>query len=161
MKRAGFVAVIGAPNVGKSTLVNRLVGRKVSIATRKAQTTRFPVRGVAVVGETQLVLVDTPGIFAPRRSLDRAMVRSAWSGAQDADAVVHLLDARAHARMAAGGAGRGTTAPSPRTRPSARSSPPLVGRPSSRSTRPISSGSPTFCPSSSACGNARATRRSS
>lgn len=107
MKRAGFVAVIGAPNVGKSTLVNRLVGRKVSIATRKAQTTRFPVRGIAIRGAAQLVLVDTPGIFEPRRSLDRAMVRAAWSGAQDADAVVHLIDAKAHARVAAGGTGPG------------------------------------------------------
>jgi GTP-binding protein Era len=93
--RAGFAAVIGAPNAGKSTLVNRLVGGKVSIVTPKVQTTRFPVRGVAIEGASQIVLVDTPGIFAPRRRLDRAMVASAWSGAQDADAVVHLVDAPA------------------------------------------------------------------
>ena len=93
MTRAGFAAVIGAPNAGKSTLVNRLVGAKVSIVTRKVQTTRFPVRGVAMEGESQMVLVDTPGVFAPRRRLDRAMVRSAWAGADDADVVVHLVDA--------------------------------------------------------------------
>jgi GTP-binding protein Era len=91
-KRAGFAAVIGAPNAGKSTLVNRLVGSKVSIVTQKVQTTRFPVRGVAMHGAAQIVLVDTPGIFTPRRRLDRAMVRSAWSGAADADVVVHLVD---------------------------------------------------------------------
>jgi GTP-binding protein Era len=96
MTRAGFVAVIGAPNAGKSTLVNRLVGSKVSIVTRKVQTTRFPVRGVAMVGEAQMVLVDTPGIFTPKRRLDRAMVRAAWGGAEDADAIVHLVDAEAH-----------------------------------------------------------------
>lgn len=93
--RAGFVAVIGAPNAGKSTLVNRLTGSKVSIVTQKVQTTRFPVRGIAMAGEAQLVLVDTPGIFTPRRRLDRAMVASAWGGADDADAVVHLIDAQA------------------------------------------------------------------
>lgn len=93
--RAGFAAVIGAPNAGKSTLVNRLVGSKVSIVTRKVQTTRFPVRGVAMAGQSQIVLVDTPGIFKPRRRLDRAMVRSAWGGAEDADIVVHLVDAAA------------------------------------------------------------------
>jgi GTP-binding protein Era len=93
--RAGFAAVIGAPNAGKSTLVNRLVGSKVTIVTQKAQTTRFPVRGVAIEGEAQVVLVDTPGIFRPRRRLDRAMVRAAWAGAEDADAVVHLVDAEA------------------------------------------------------------------
>jgi GTP-binding protein Era len=91
--RAGFAAVIGAPNAGKSTLVNRLVGSKVSIVTQKVQTTRFPVRGVAMAGQAQIVLVDTPGIFTPRRRLDRAMVRSAWGGADDADVVVHLVDA--------------------------------------------------------------------
>ncbi|HYE44912.1 MAG TPA: GTPase Era, partial [Caulobacter sp.] len=90
--RAGFVAVIGAPNAGKSTLTNRLVGAKVSIVTQKVQTTRFPIRGVAMAGEAQIVLIDTPGIFNPRRRLDRAMVRSAWAGAEDADAVVHLVD---------------------------------------------------------------------
>src|SRR5690349_21775183 len=95
MTRAGFTAIIGAPNAGKSTLVNRLVGTKVSIVTRKVQTTRFPVRGVAIDGEAQIVLVDTPGIFTPRRRLDRAMVRAAWGGAEDADAVVHLVDAAA------------------------------------------------------------------
>jgi GTP-binding protein Era len=93
--RAGFAAIIGAPNAGKSTLVNRLVGAKVSIVTQKVQTTRFPVRGVAIEGEAQIVLVDTPGIFKPRRRLDRAMVRSAWGGAEDADAVVHLVDVQA------------------------------------------------------------------
>jgi GTP-binding protein Era len=93
--RAGFAAVIGAPNAGKSTLVNRLVGSKVTIVTQKAQTTRFQVRGVAMDGQAQIVLVDTPGIFRPRRRLDRAMVRAAWSGAHDADAVVHLVDAEA------------------------------------------------------------------
>ncbi len=92
--RAGFTAIIGAPNAGKSTLVNRLVGSKVSIVTHKVQTTRFPVRGVMMKGNSQVVLVDTPGIFAPKRRLDRAMVRSAWEGATDADAVVHLIDAR-------------------------------------------------------------------
>ena len=91
--RAGFAAIIGAPNAGKSTLVNRMVGTKVSIVTKKVQTTRFPVRGVAIDGASQIVLVDTPGIFKPRRRLDRAMVRSAWGGAEDADAVVHLIDA--------------------------------------------------------------------
>ena len=95
MSRAGFAAVIGAPNAGKSTLVNRLVGAKVSIVTQKVQTTRFPVRGVAMEGDSQIVLVDTPGIFNPRRRLDRAMVRSAWGGAADADAVVHLVDVQA------------------------------------------------------------------
>jgi GTP-binding protein Era len=94
-RRAGFAAIIGAPNAGKSTLVNRLVGAKVTIVTRKVQTTRFPVKGVAMEGEAQIVLVDTPGIFKPRRRLDRAMVRSAWTGAEDADAVVHLVDAYA------------------------------------------------------------------
>ena len=93
--RAGFAAVIGAPNAGKSTLVNRLVGQKVSIVTQKVQTTRFPVRGVAIDGPAQVVLVDTPGVFTPRRRLDRAMVRAAWTGAQDADAVCHLVDAEA------------------------------------------------------------------
>lgn len=95
MTRAGFVAVIGAPNAGKSTLTNRMVGAKVSIVTQKVQTTRFPVRGVAIEGDTQIILVDTPGIFTPRRRLDRAMVRSAWGGTEDADAVVHLVDAAA------------------------------------------------------------------
>src|SRR6516164_208710 len=103
--RAGFAAVIGAPNAGKSTLVNKLVGSKVSIVTQKVQTTRFPVRGVAMAREAQIVLVDTPGIFKPRRRLDRAMVRAAWTGAEDADAVVHLVDAEAEL-AAAGPAAR-------------------------------------------------------
>ena len=80
--RAGFAAIIGAPNAGKSTLVNQLVGAKVSIVTHKVQTTRFPVRGVMMHGRSQVVLVDTPGIFAPKRRLDRAMVKSAWEGAR-------------------------------------------------------------------------------
>jgi GTP-binding protein Era len=92
--RAGFTAIIGAPNAGKSTLVNQLVGTKITIVTHKVQTTRFPVRGVMMHGNSQVVLVDTPGIFAPRRRLDRAMVKSAWEGAGDADAIVHLIDAR-------------------------------------------------------------------
>ena len=104
MTRAGFVAVIGAPNAGKSTLTNRLVGAKVSIVTQKVQTTRFPVRGVAMAGEAQIVLIDTPGIFQPRRRLDRAMVRAAWGGAEDADAVVHLVDAAAEIAAAEPGA---------------------------------------------------------
>ncbi|KQS56611.1 GTPase Era [Brevundimonas sp. Leaf363] len=95
-QRAGFAAIIGAPNAGKSTLVNRLTGTKVSIVTQKVQTTRFPVRGIAIDGDAQIVLVDTPGIFTPRRRLDRAMVASAWGGAQDADVVVHLIDAASH-----------------------------------------------------------------
>ncbi len=90
----GFVALIGAPNAGKSTLVNQLVGAKVSIVSRKAQTTRGPVRGIVIEGESQIIFVDTPGIFAPKRRLDRAMVSSAWSGAGDADAVALLVDAR-------------------------------------------------------------------
>ncbi|GJD48231.1 GTPase Era [Methylobacterium crusticola] len=92
--RAGFVALIGVPNAGKSTLLNNLVGAKVSIVSRKVQTTRALVRGIALEGRSQIVLVDTPGIFAPKRRLDRAMVTSAWSGAADADAVCLLVDAR-------------------------------------------------------------------
>ncbi|MEQ8940176.1 MAG: GTPase Era [Roseitalea porphyridii] len=92
--RAGFVALIGAPNAGKSTLVNQLVGAKVTIVSRKVQTTRAPIRGVAMHGQSQIVFVDTPGIFAPRRRLDRAMVRAAWAGAHDADLVLVLIDAR-------------------------------------------------------------------
>jgi len=92
--RAGFVAILGVPNAGKSTLVNQLVGSKVSIVTPKVQTTRSRVRGIAVAGATQLVIVDTPGIFAAKRSLERAMVEAAWSAASDADAVVLLADAR-------------------------------------------------------------------
>ncbi|AWN35613.1 GTPase Era [Methylobacterium radiodurans] len=92
--RAGFVALIGVPNAGKSTLLNSLVGTKVSIVSRKVQTTRALVRGIVIEGTAQIVLVDTPGIFAPKRRLDRAMVHSAWSGAADADAVCLLVDAR-------------------------------------------------------------------
>lgn len=99
--RAGFAAIIGAPNAGKSTLVNRLVGAKVSIVTQKVQTTRFPVKGVAMEGQSQIVLIDTPGIFKPRRRLDRAMVRSAWSGAEGAEVVVHLVDAHGEIASAA------------------------------------------------------------
>ncbi|MEQ9314722.1 MAG: GTPase, partial [Henriciella sp.] len=95
IKKAGFVAIIGAPNAGKSTLTNALVGTKVAIVTHKVQTTRFPVRGVAHSGDAQIVIVDTPGIFSAKRRLDRAMVKAAWSGADDADAVVHLIDAAA------------------------------------------------------------------
>ncbi len=92
--RAGFVALIGAPNAGKSTLLNALVGAKVSIVTHKVQTTRTVIRGIAISGNAQIVFVDTPGIFAPKRRLDRAMVRSAWQGATDADLVALLLDAQ-------------------------------------------------------------------
>jgi GTP-binding protein Era len=92
--RAGFVALIGAPNAGKSTLVNALVGAKVSIVSRKVQTTRALVRGIAIEGEAQVVFVDTPGIFQPKRRLDRAMVTSAWGGAGDADVVCLLVDVR-------------------------------------------------------------------
>ncbi len=91
--RFGFVALIGAPNVGKSTLINALVGTKVAIVTHKVQTTRALIRGIAMEGASQLVFVDTPGIFAPKRRLDRAMVTTAWSGAHDADLVCVLLDA--------------------------------------------------------------------
>jgi GTP-binding protein Era len=92
--RCGFVAIIGAPNAGKSTLVNALVGSKVAIVTHKAQTTRSLTRGIAVEGSSQLIFMDTPGIFAPKRRLDRAMVRSAWGVAQDADLVSVLIDAQ-------------------------------------------------------------------
>jgi GTP-binding protein Era len=92
-RRCGFVALIGAPNAGKSTLLNQLVGGKVSIVSRKVQTTRALIRGIAIEGDTQIVFVDTPGLFVPKRRLDRAMVSSAWSGANDADAVVLLVDA--------------------------------------------------------------------
>jgi GTP-binding protein Era len=91
--RAGFVALIGEPNAGKSTLLNRMVGSKVSIVTHKVQTTRAPVRGIAIEGESQLIFVDTPGLFRPRRRLDRAMVAAAWGGAADADVVVLLVEA--------------------------------------------------------------------
>ena len=92
--RCGFVALIGAPNVGKSTLVNALVGSKVTIVSRKVQTTRALIRGIAIEGNSQIILVDTPGIFSPKRRLDRAMVSTAWSGAHDADLVCVLLDAK-------------------------------------------------------------------
>ena len=91
--RAGFVALIGEPNAGKSTLLNRMVGAKVSIVTHKVQTTRARIRGVAMEGAAQIVFVDTPGLFRPRRRLDRAMVAAAWTGAADADAVVLLIEA--------------------------------------------------------------------
>ena len=93
--RCGFVALIGAPNVGKSTLVNALVGSKVTIVSRKVQTTRALIRGIVIEDNAQLILVDTPGIFSPKRRLDRAMVSTAWSGAHDADLVCALLDAKA------------------------------------------------------------------
>jgi GTPase len=93
--RCGFVALIGAPNVGKSTLVNALVGSKVTIVSRKVQTTRALIRGIVIENNAQLILVDTPGIFSPKRRLDRAMVSKAWSGAHDADLVCVLLDAKA------------------------------------------------------------------
>jgi GTP-binding protein Era len=93
--RCGLIAILGAPNAGKSTLVNRLAGSKVTIVSPKPQTTRFRVRAVVMRGESQLVLVDTPGIFTPRRRLDRAMVAAAWGGAQDADISLLIVDARA------------------------------------------------------------------
>lgn len=92
-RRCGLVALIGAPNAGKSTLLNTMVGQKVAIVTHKVQTTRARLLGIALRGSSQLVFVDTPGIFAPRRRLDRAMVAAAWEGARDADAVVFLIDA--------------------------------------------------------------------
>ncbi|MBR9762055.1 MAG: GTPase Era [Rhodobacteraceae bacterium] len=91
--KAGFVALIGEPNAGKSTLTNRIVGAKVSIVTHKVQTTRARIRGVALEGDSQIVLVDTPGLFKPRRRLDRAMVAAAWGGAADADVIVLLIEA--------------------------------------------------------------------
>ena len=92
--RCGFIALIGAPNAGKSTLINALVGTKVSIVSHKVQTTRALVRGIAIEGRSQLVFIDTPGIFAPRRRLDRAMVTTAWASAHDADLIGVLIDAR-------------------------------------------------------------------
>src|SRR5437016_10685366 len=92
--RCGFVALIGAPNVGKSTLVNALVGSKITIVSSKVQTTRALVRGIAMEGNAQIILVDTPGIFVPKRRLDRAMVSAAWSGAHDADLICIMLDAK-------------------------------------------------------------------
>src|SRR5450631_1895233 len=93
--RCGFVALIGAPNVGKSTLVNALVGSKVTIVSRKVQTTRALIRGIVIDNNAQIILVDTSGIFMPKRRLERAMVSTAWSGAHDADLVCVLLDAKA------------------------------------------------------------------
>lgn len=93
MSKAGFVALIGEPNAGKSTLLNTIVGSKISIVTHKVQTTRARIRGVALEGESQIVFVDTPGLFKPRRRLDRAMVAAAWSGAADADIVVFMVEA--------------------------------------------------------------------
>ncbi len=92
--RCGFIAILGAPNVGKSTLINRLVGSKVSIVSPKVQTTRTRVLGIVIRGDAQIVFIDTPGIFAPKRRLDRAMVGAAWGGAKDADAVLLLIDAQ-------------------------------------------------------------------
>src|SRR5690349_25180215 len=92
--RCGFIALIGAPNAGKSTLLNALVGSKVTIVSHKVQTTRALIRGIAIEGQSQLVFVDTPGIFSPRRRLDRAMVTTAWTGAHEADLVGVLIDAR-------------------------------------------------------------------
>ena len=94
LTRCGFIALIGAPNVGKSTLINALVGTKVAIVSHKVQTTRAPVRGIAIEGGAQLIFIDTPGIFAPKRRLDRAMVTTAWAGAHDADIVCLLIDAK-------------------------------------------------------------------
>lgn len=93
-RRCGFIAIIGAPNAGKSTLVNRLVGAKVTIVSHKVQTTRVPVRGIAIDGDSQLVFIDTPGIFDPKKRLDRAMVDAAWGGAGDADIVALIVDAQ-------------------------------------------------------------------
>jgi GTP-binding protein Era len=110
--RCGFAAIVGAPNAGKSTLLNRVTGAKLSIVSPKAQTTRLRVLGIFVRGESQVLLIDTPGIFRPRRRLDRAMVAAAWSGAQDADIVLFVVDAKAGltpqvAEIAAGLARRG------------------------------------------------------
>ncbi len=91
--RCGYVALIGEPNAGKSTLLNKMVGAKVSIVTHKVQTTRARIRGITIEGDTQIVFVDTPGLFRPRRNLDRAMVTAAWTGAADADMVVLLVEA--------------------------------------------------------------------
>ena len=93
-RRCGFIALVGAPNVGKSTLINALVGSKLAIVSGKAQTTRALLRGIALEGAAQLVLIDTPGIFVPRRRLDRAMVSNAWTGAREADIVAFLVDAK-------------------------------------------------------------------
>ena len=104
--RCGFVAIVGAPNAGKSTLLNRLTGAKLSIVSPKAQTTRFRVLGILMRGASQILLVDTPGIFRPRRKLDRAMVKAAWTGAEDADLTVLLVDAKTGANEAVLGIAR-------------------------------------------------------
>ncbi|QGZ95315.1 GTPase Era [Terricaulis silvestris] len=96
-RRCGVVAVLGAPNAGKSTLVNSIVGAKVAAVTQKVQTTRALVRGIAMRDQVQLILIDTPGVFAPKRRLDRAMVAAAWSALEGADAIVHVVDSPAHA----------------------------------------------------------------
>src|SRR5215469_6130836 len=101
--RCGFVAIVGAPNAGKSTLLNRLAGAKLSIVTPKAQTTRFRVLGIMMRGTSQVLLVDTPGIFTPRRRLDRAMVAAAWTGVRDADVTLLLVDAKSGAEEAVRG----------------------------------------------------------
>jgi GTP-binding protein Era len=101
-QRCAVVAVLGAPNAGKSTLVNALVGAKVAAVTQKVQTTRALVRGIAMRGDAQLVLIDTPGVFAPKRRLDRAMVAAAWSALEGADAILHVVDAAAHAHAKSG-----------------------------------------------------------
>lgn len=98
-ERSGFVALIGAPNAGKSTLLNRLVGQKVSIVTHKVQTTRVPVKGIAIAGQSQIIFIDTPGIFAPTKRLERAMVTAAWGGAGDADVVALLVDSASRSRQ--------------------------------------------------------------
>ena len=100
MTRCGFTALVGAPNAGKSTLLNRMAGAKLSIVSPKAQTTRFRVLAILMRGETQMLLVDTPGIFAPKRKLDRAMVNAAWTGSEEADITLLLVDAKAGARDA-------------------------------------------------------------
>lgn len=101
-RRCAVVAVLGAPNAGKSTLVNALVGAKVAAVTQKVQTTRALVRGIAMRNEVQLILIDTPGVFAPKRRFDRAMVAAAWSAIEGVDAIVHVVDAAAHANKATG-----------------------------------------------------------
>ena len=92
MKKCGLVSLLGEPNVGKSTLVNKITGTKVSIVTHKAQTTRTRIRGIRVIEDTQIILVDTPGVFAPKRRLDRAMVSAAWVGFTEADIILFMLD---------------------------------------------------------------------
>ena len=107
--RCGFAAIVGAPNAGKSTLLNRLTGAKLSIVSPKAQTTRFRVLGILMRGASQILLVDTPGIFRPRRKLDRAMVKAAWTGAEDADLTLLLVDAKAGANESVLGIARQLT----------------------------------------------------